>query len=463
MKVSDLFLERSTEVSLVVALFATVLLGSCSFDALFPAERYKEAFDRASREEQAGDIKGAERSYLDAIKCAELLDREKTAMAAKRLGWLYSKTGRYDLAKAQFTTSLNVYQSLWKEGEGGLRNRSLGTELSDTMHGLANLHRTAGRFAEADALYVQALQSVDPGLGSHKDQNQIMMDYAASLRSQHKDDLAAKLERQSQDFGAVEGTTGSSASRDPEQLVADGKAETGALNYDKAEGLYQAAIDKLGDNPTDRENQILLTRAYLGLAQAYDAKKNYPEAKTTLAKALVVTRKNQLKVELPDVLERVAAVELHSGELEKSVAAYKEALEVQAERDNRYDTYFRQSRRLMESLSGVYIKMKKFKEAEALLNRKTELELLKYGAKTSKVAPNYCLLAQIADLSGDIDKAIKLYEKAIFVLEHAKKDRARETFLAYDEYTKFLLKHGKLELAKKYQLKMAHITNELAE
>lgn len=442
---------------------SAVLLNSCSFDTMFPAERYREAVDRASLEELGGNTDGAEKSYLHALRCAESLDKEKTAIVAKKLGWLYLKINKPEAAKAQFTTAQNVYQSLWKEGEGGLRNRMLGTELSDTLHGLANLNRTLGRFGEADALYMRSLQSLDPGLGSHKEQSQIMADYAASLKSQHKDELAQKLLSQSQDLGAVEGTTDSTVQREPFQLVKDGDVESGALNYDKAEELYQAAIDKLGDDPKDRVSQSLLVNAYVGLAQTQDAKKYYGKAKALTSKALAIARKYELTVDLPDVLERLAAVQAHVGDLETAAKTYEEALKVQAIRDQKSDAYFRQSRRMMELLSGVYVKLKRYDDAEAMINRKMAIEIEKYSLKSVKLAVNHVRLAEIADAKGDVEQAVKSYEQAIFIYEHAKKDRIRETIAAYDQYTKFLKKHNQAQKAKRFEERMTELTKEFGD
>ncbi len=441
-----------------------LLLNSCSIEAFFPAERYKESLDRAAKEELAGDTSGAEKSYLQALKYSESLEREKSAMVAKKLGQLYMKLNKPDAAKPHFITALNVYQSLWKEGEGGLRNRSVGSELSDTMHEMANLNRAAGRFAEADAFYMQSLQSLDPGLGSHKEQNQIMIDYAESLKAQHKGELAAKILKQSQEFGAIEDTaSGANLVRDPEQLVQDGEVECGALNYDKAYELFQAAIKKLGDNPQTAEQNSLLSRAYTGVGHVYDARKKYDEAKSALSKSLSLCRKYNLSQDILEVLERLAATEVHDGDLKSAAKHYEEALELQAKHDEKRDSYYRQSRRFMESLSGVYVNLKRYEEAESLINRKMELEITKYGPKTSKLADNYSKLAHIAELKGNIDQAIKYHEKAIYIFEHSKKERSRDMFLAYDDFTKFLHRHNKLQMAKKYEERMAQITKELVE
>lgn len=448
----------------VAPFVSMMLLSSCSLDSFFPQERYKEALDRAAMEESAGDMKGAEKSYLQALRFAESLEKEKSAIVAKKLGLLYIKQNKPDAAKPQFITALNVYQSLWKDGEGGLRNRSVGSELSDTMHELANLQRAAGRFAEADALYAQALQSLDPGLGSHKEQNNIMSDYALSLKAQHKDDLAANVLKQSQEFGSIEGTTsGAFLARSPEQLVDDGEVESGALNYDKAQELFQAAIKKLGDDPQTERDRSLLAKAYMGLGHVYDARKNYAEAKIELSKSLTLCRKHNLTNNLSDVLERLAAIEVHGGDLNKAAKAYEEALKVQSEHDQQRDSYYRQSRRLMESLSGVYVNLKRYKEAEALIDKKMELEIAKYGPKTSKLAENYSKLAHIAELTGNVDQAIKHHKKAIYIFEHSKKERSRDMFLAYDDFTKFLHRNHKEALAKRYEDRMAQITKELAE
>ena len=100
------------------------------------------------------------------------------------LGVLYTGTGRYDDAVAQFQRALKIVEPQAEDFD---------TRIARLLHGMATAHRKAGRLNEAADELAKATVIARRNLEPHPDMVQIIEDYSSMLKSQGKPKEAEEL------------------------------------------------------------------------------------------------------------------------------------------------------------------------------------------------------------------------------------------------------------------------------
>jgi tetratricopeptide (TPR) repeat protein len=100
------------------------------------------------------------------------------------LGGLYTTTGRYADAEAQYQRALSILEPSQSDFD---------TRIARLLHSLARMYAKAGRKPEADATLARAAVIARRNLSQHIDMASIIDDYAALLKNQGKSKDAEEL------------------------------------------------------------------------------------------------------------------------------------------------------------------------------------------------------------------------------------------------------------------------------
>ncbi len=129
----------------------------------------------------AGDLAGAERTYLEAIEMDVALlgeDHPEVASARENLGNVYARMGKFDKTAALLEQVLAA------------RRKALGDDSEPVARSLANVatvHKLAGNIAAAEKAYPEAIERLTRKLGpEHPDVGVALLGYGDTLRVQKK-------------------------------------------------------------------------------------------------------------------------------------------------------------------------------------------------------------------------------------------------------------------------------------
>lgn len=296
----------------------------------------------------------------------------------------------------------------------GLAGEHLGTEhpfLATSLNNLAELYRTTGHYARAEALYQQALAIRRTAFGEIHPAVAAILHNLAGLYLTMGDYAGAEppllraLEIRRTALGEVHLDVAHSLS----QLALLHKLKG---SYAQAEPLYQEALNMRSAILGASHPSVATTLN--NLAELYQAMGNYSKAEPLYQQALEIKRTTlgELHPDVATCLNNLARLHYAAGDYTHAEALYQEALSIQSPvlGETHPDVAG-----TLNNLAELYRARGNYKQAETLLQQ----ALAAWGATPERVHPNMAAslnnLGELYRAIGNYTKAAALYEQALAV------------------------------------------------
>lgn len=359
--------------------------------------------------------------------------------------------------------AVNVLDQLWEPKAGSEAQQSTGRLFLKALTLAARTLAGQGKTTEAEAIFKRALTVDDAVVASLESHHELVTSYADMLKRIGRTDDAKELLKRSRhtDSSLTPGEARAAMTVSPwKTLNEEAYSALKGGNYANAERLFSQAVKRARGAENDSEK---LAESLLGLSSVYDAQGRYSEALPLAEDALKMARAHlgSRDKKLAPFVTRLASVHAHISSFEKSTALYEEALVLRyASTSPRWSP---DTRRVMDSLSDVYTKSRKYDKAVKLLREKLEYERERYGSDSIKILMTSIQIAETLRAAGKIKEAEATYK---FVAEKdavVRKLDPRDLIKAQQAHAEVLRKLGRVREAEKAEAEAKTLKDELLD
>ncbi|MBI4851749.1 MAG: tetratricopeptide repeat protein, partial [Acidobacteria bacterium] len=322
---------------------------------------------------------------------------------------------------------------------------------------LARFYENKGEYANAESLYIQALEINRKMLGDNHPTTAVSINNLALLYSRKGDYIKAEalylktLEIYRKTLGENHRETATSISN-----LANLYNKKG--DYTRAEKMYIQALEisrkAFGDNHALTANKIN------NLSALYYNKGDYSKAEPLLIQALAIYRK-VLGENHPDTgnsINNLAALYYDKGENEKAELLYIQAIEILKKSlgDNNLETI-----NSISNLANVYSRKGEYAKSEPLYIQALAIRKKILGENHPDTANSINNLARLYERKGDYQKAESLYLQALDIRRKVLGDNHPDTIVSINGLAALYYSKGNYEKAEPLYLQALDIRRKV--
>jgi tetratricopeptide (TPR) repeat protein len=367
----------------------------------------------------------------------------------------YDKAGCYFRDTYDFAGGvLNLNKALQ------LREIVLGAEHSDTANSLTNLaalHKSQGKYEQAEPLYLRALEILEKVLGTeHPDTIPPMNNLAIMYKDQDKYEQAEPLylralEVKEKVLGAKHPDTAPSLLNLAYLFWLQGKYEDAEPYYQKVMDIYETV---LGAEHPDTANSLN------NQTSIYHYQGKHDQTESLYQRALLI-REIVLSAEHPDtagLLSNLASLYWLQGNYEQAVPLYQKVLEI---RENEMGTEHPDTAKALNNLASLYDSQGMYDQAEPLYQRALQIRKTVLGAEHPLTAQSMNNLAGLYDSQDNYGQAEPLFLRALEIREKVLGVEHPLTAQSMNNLASFYDSHGKNEQAEQIYLRALDIKEKV--
>lgn len=337
------------------------------------------------------------------IKSNDPIDNKLLANAQIELAGIYYELGDINQSETNYQNALSTLQALDQKDPAYV----------NALDNLATLYKNKGRYQEAEALYLQALQAAEKFSSKSDNFYMSILDdltllYKITGRYQDAETKAKEsLELRKQYLGEQHPDYATS-------LSILGQLYTSMGKYSEAETMYSKAIQIKKNNNADKTPEYAtLQNLTAGL---YKAMGRYQEAEALLQNAIKL-RRELLGEKHPDyatTLNDLATLYKIQNRNAEAAEYYKQALEIRkATLGEKHPDYATS----LDNLATFYFTSKQYTEAEPYYKQALEIRKAIFGEKSPYYAASLNNLALLYENTKKVDLAQQYYDQALKIFE----------------------------------------------